>query len=47
MPSLNKVKTDKEIEKWTNKYNGKNYVISCKIDGFGAMNLKSEFVKKA
>jgi protein PhnA len=21
--------------------------ISCKIDGFGAMNLKSEFVKKA
>jgi protein PhnA len=20
--------------------------ISCKIDGFGAMNLKSEFVKK-
>ncbi len=25
--------------------NGHN--ISCKIDGFGAMNLKSEFVKKA
>jgi protein PhnA len=21
--------------------------IACKIDGFGAMNLKSEFVKKA
>lgn len=27
------------------KYGDHN--ISCKIDGFGAMNLKSEFVKKA
>jgi DNA ligase (NAD+) len=40
MPSLNKVKTDKEINKWTNKYNGKNYVISCKIDGESALLIK-------
>ncbi len=26
---------------------GDGHDISCKIDGFGAMNLKSEFVKKA
>jgi protein PhnA len=26
---------------------GDGHNISCKIDGFGAMNLKSEFVKKA
>lgn len=26
---------------------GAGHDISCKIDGFGAMNLKSEFVKKA
>lgn len=26
---------------------GSDHNISCKIDGFGAMNLKSEFVKKA
>lgn len=26
---------------------GANHNISCKIEGFGAMNLKSEFVKKA
>jgi protein PhnA len=26
---------------------GGDHNISCKIDGFGAMNLKSEFVKKA
>lgn len=25
---------------------GDGHDISCKIDGFGAMNLKSEFVKK-
>jgi protein PhnA len=25
---------------------GDGHNISCKIDGFGAMNLKSEFVKK-
>ena len=29
----------------TNANDGHN--IACKIDGFGAMNLKSEFVKKA
>ena len=32
----------KNIKLNTGKHN-----ISCKIDGFGAMNLKSEFVKKA
>lgn len=26
---------------------GDGHDIACKIDGFGAMNLKSEFVKKA
>ena len=26
---------------------GDGHDISCKIDGFGAMNLKSEYVKKA
>ena len=26
---------------------GDGHDISCKIEGFGAMNLKSEFVKKA
>jgi len=26
---------------------GDGHDISCKIDGFGAMNLKSEFVRKA
>ncbi len=26
---------------------GADHNITCKIDGFGAMNLKSEFVKKA
>lgn len=26
---------------------GDGHNISCKIDGFGAMNLKSEFVKKS
>ena len=26
---------------------GDGHNIACKIDGFGAMNLKSEFVKKA
>lgn len=26
---------------------GDGHDISCKIDGFGSMNLKSEFVKKA
>lgn len=26
---------------------GDGHDISCRIDGFGAMNLKSEFVKKA
>lgn len=26
---------------------GDGHDISCKIDGFGAMNLKSEFVKKS
>lgn len=26
---------------------GDGHNITCKIDGFGAMNLKSEFVKKA
>ncbi|MDZ4082824.1 MAG: PhnA domain-containing protein [Bdellovibrionales bacterium] len=25
---------------------GDGHDISCKIDGFGAMNLKSEYVKK-
>lgn len=25
---------------------GDGHDIACKIDGFGAMNLKSEFVKK-
>ena len=35
----------KNIRLNPNGSNGHN--ISCKIDGFGAMNLKSEFVKKS
>ncbi|WP_077727707.1 PhnA domain-containing protein [Escherichia coli] len=28
-------------------YKGQGHNSACKIDGIGAMNLKSEFVKKA
>lgn len=35
----------KNIRLNTNSTDGHN--ISCKVDGFGAMNVKSEFVKKS
>jgi hypothetical protein len=35
----------KSGDRWTEASDGHN--IACKIDGIGAMNLKSEFVKKA
>lgn len=40
-----KVGTKVKNIKLTDGHDGHN--ISCKIDGFGSMNLKSEFVKKA
>lgn len=40
-----KVGTKVKNIRLTDGHDGHN--ISCKIDGFGAMNLKSEFVRKA
>lgn len=43
--SVVKVGTKVKNIRLTDGHDGHN--IACKIDGFGAMNLKSEFVKKA
>lgn len=37
MPSLNKIKTEEELEKWKKKFNERVYIITYKIDGDGLL----------
>ncbi len=41
------IKTGTKVKNIKLTYGGDGHNIDCKIDGFGAMALKSEFVKKA
>lgn len=45
--SSSSVKIGTKVKSIRLQDDGNDHNISCKIDGFGAMNLKSEFVKKA